>query len=110
MTRRESGALRGSGECLLEIRDQIFRILDAGGNANKTIRESNLCATVGGNRGVRHRRGMRDERFHSAKAFRERHQADTLADVVRGFEASNIEREHAPETFHLAFGKSVLRM
>jgi hypothetical protein len=46
----------------------------------------------------------------AAQAFRQRHQADAVADAARRLERSHVERDHAPEPAHLAFRQIVLRV
>jgi hypothetical protein len=53
-------------ERLIEVVNQIFHVLNSDGDANQPVGDSDPLAHFGWDRGVRHGRGMRDERFHSS--------------------------------------------
>ena len=57
---------------LIEVSDQIFHVLDSHGEAHQSFGDSDPLANLHRHRSMRHRRRMRDERFHSSQAFRQR--------------------------------------
>src|SRR5688572_15599958 len=56
---------------VLHVRDEILHILDADRYPDKPVRDAELAAMSGRNRGVRHGGGVRDQRLDAAKTFAE---------------------------------------
>ena len=98
------------GEGVVEVGDEVFDVFDADGEADQPVGDADLLANVGGNGGVSHRRGMRDEGLDAAEAFGEGAKFHVIEQVAGRIEAADVEREHGAEAALLFFGDGVLRM
>src|SRR6185437_4352900 len=97
-------------ERLLQISQQIAGVFYAARKANQAIAQAERGAAFGGNRRMRHPRGLADQRFHAAKRLGERENADALENVRRALARSQFDADHAPETGHLSPSERVLWM
>jgi len=59
---------------------------------------------------MRHRRGVRDQGFDSAEAFREGTELYVVEHFSGAFERDHVKRDHRAEAALLADGDTVLRM
>src|SRR6266853_5340114 len=78
-------------QCLIEVRNQIFDILDPDGNANESVSDADALADFGWDGGMRHRCRVRDQRFDSAEALGERAQCYMVQHFSRIFEGNHVE-------------------
>ena len=95
---------------LIQVGDQILHVFDSDRDADQSVGDSDPLAHFGGNRGMRHRRRMRNQRFHSAQAFRQRAELHVIENGARIFQRDDVERNHGAESALLAHGHVVLRM
>src|SRR5690349_21253519 len=81
-------------ERLLEIGDQVVRVLDADGNADQRVGHAEPVARLLRHARVRRRRGMRDQRLGAAQAHGELHHLQRVQHPERlGLAAADRERE-----------------
>ena len=101
---------RPRSERLREIVPQILDVLDADRDADEVVGDADPLPLFRGNRRMRHRRWMADQRFDAAKALRERHQLHGVQQRPRLLERAETERDDAAEAAHLPPGELVVRM
>src|SRR5581483_5810062 len=63
-----------------------------------------------GNRSVRHRYRVADERFDSSQAFSERKICKRASELFRVFEAARFDRYHTAKILHLVTSQFILGM
>src|SRR5258708_13455074 len=83
-------------ERVIEISDQIFHVLDADRNADESVGDADAFADFRGDRGMSHRRGMRDQSLDAAQAFRKRADLYMVEHFPGLLECAPVQRTHAP--------------
>ena len=110
--RRASGdqdTLDGS-QSLVQVGDDVRDVLDAHRDPHQAIGDANGPSSLFAQGGVRHGRGVGDQRFHSAERFSEKTHSHFLQHSFCMGEGTGFEGDHRPETAHLPPGQLVLRM
>ena len=98
-------------ERLIEIRDQVFDVLDAHRQPHQAVADSQARADLRRQRRVRHDRRMLGEAFDAAQALRANKDAATFEQAARVVESAfQDQRHHAAEAVHLPARERMLRM
>src|SRR5882757_9812813 len=97
-------------ERVIEISDQIFHVLDADRNADESVSDADAFADFRGDRGMSHRRGMRDQSLDAAQAFCKRAELYMVEHFPGILECDHVEGDHGAEAALLPDRNVVVRM
>src|SRR5512133_1627619 len=88
-------------ECLLEVVAQVVVILDADAQADQAVVDAPRPADLGRDAGVRHGRGMTDQRLDPAEALGQAEETGPRQQPARGLGSTGqADADHAAEVAH----------
>src|SRR5690606_31967368 len=95
---------------VLEILQQIIDVLDADGQPDEAVADPHAVPHFLRHGGVRHDRGVSDQRLHAAEGLRQREDARALHYLLCAFQRAQLDADHAREPPHLTLRQGVLRV
>src|ERR1019366_4612712 len=88
-------------EGVLEVRENVFHVLDSHRHAHEPRRDAAAEALLGLDTPMRHRGRMRNEAFDTAQRFAERAHDDAIEKALYRLDRTEVEGDHPAEARHL---------